>query len=88
MKLEWLQTTRDGDRIRVSRIPPTASAPHGGRRTVGVDGAALDLHATLSCGGGRSLLRYDPGTNTTTVLLGPPVNGGGVIAALPYPGTE
>jgi TolB protein len=32
------------------------------------------------------LFDYDPAANTSTVLLGPPLNGGGVIAALPYPG--
>ena len=53
---------------------------------VGFDGAALDLHATAACGGGQSLLRFDPGTNTSTVLLGPSVNGGGVSNAEPYPG--
>jgi len=29
---------------------------------------------------------FNPGQNSTTVVLGPPVNGGGVIAALAYPG--
>jgi TolB protein len=33
-------------------------------------------------------LDYDPAAGTSTVLLGPSVNGGGVIAALPYPGQE
>jgi hypothetical protein len=60
-------------------------------RSVGVVGAYdghLELHATLSCGSGESLVDYDPGTDTSTVLLGAPVNGGGVVAALPYPGYE
>ena len=52
----------------------------------GVNGSDLDLKATASCGGGQSLIDYNPSTNTSTVLLGPPVNGGGVIAAVPYPG--
>jgi hypothetical protein len=30
-------------------------------------------------------LTYDPSGNTTNVLLGPPVNGGGVKDALLYP---
>lgn len=51
---------------------------------LGVDGPALTLHASAACGGGQSLLRYDPGTNTTTVLLGSSVNGGGVGHAVPY----
>ncbi len=50
----------------------------------GFNGADLDLQATASCGGGQSLIGYSPGTNTSTVLLGPPVNGGGVIAAVPF----
>ena len=53
---------------------------------LGVDGSALVLHANAACGGGQSLLRFDPGTNTSTVLLGPSVNGGGVSDAVPYPG--
>jgi hypothetical protein len=55
---------------------------------VGVNGGHLDLRATLACGTGQSLLDYDPAANTSTVLLGPPVNGGGVIEAVPYPGQE
>ena len=60
--------------------------PHTSIHVVGVNGGHLDLHATVSCGGGKSLIDYDPAANTSTVLLGPPLNGGGVIAALPYPG--
>jgi TolB protein len=55
---------------------------------VGVNGSHLDLRASLACGSGESLLDYDPAANTSTVLLGPPVNGGGVIRAMPYPGQE
>jgi hypothetical protein len=51
----------------------------------GVAGDTLVLQATMSCGSGVSLLTYDPAANTSTVLLGPPVNGGGVIEAVPYP---
>jgi TolB protein len=51
---------------------------------LGVDGSALNLHASAACGGGQTLLRYDPGTNTTTVLLGPSVNGGGVSDAVAF----
>ena len=53
---------------------------------IGVDGSALDLQAKAACGGGQSLLRFDPEANTSTVLLGPPINGGGVIDAVPYKG--
>lgn len=51
----------------------------------GVAGDKLVLQATMSCGSGESLLTYDPVANTSMVLLGPPVNGGGVIEAVPYP---
>jgi hypothetical protein len=53
---------------------------------VGVNGDHLNLQAKLACGGGESLLDYNPAANTSTVLLGPSVNGGGVIDAVPYPG--
>ena len=55
-------------------------------QVIGADGAGLDLEAQAACGGGQSLLRYDPASNTSTVLLGPPVNGGGVIDAMPFAG--
>lgn len=55
---------------------------------LGVNGGHLNLLATVSCGTGESLLDFDPAANTSTVLLGPPVNGGGVIAALPYSGFD
>jgi hypothetical protein len=51
---------------------------------VGVNAGDLDIRAGLGCGGGKSLLDYNPAANTTTVLLGPPVNGGSVLQALPY----
>jgi hypothetical protein len=52
---------------------------------IGTSGAKLVLMATLACGAGVSLLTYDPPANRTTVLLGPPVNGGGVRSAVAYP---
>jgi TolB protein len=55
---------------------------------IGAYDGHLDLHATLSCGSGESLIDYDPVAGTSTVLLGPGVNGGGVDKALPYPGFE
>jgi hypothetical protein len=51
---------------------------------VGVNGGDLELRASLACGSGEALLDYNPTTNTTTVLLGPPVNGGSVLQVLPY----
>jgi hypothetical protein len=52
----------------------------------GVNGASLDLRATAACGGGQALFEYNPSANTSTVLLGPPLNGGGVIKAVPFAG--
>ena len=52
----------------------------------GVTGDKLLLLAKVGCGGTTSLLTYDPAANTSTVLLGPPVNGGGVTDALLYRG--
>jgi TolB protein len=54
----------------------------------GVSADKLVLQATMACGSGVSLLTYDPAANTSTVLLGPPVNGGGVTYAVPYPGQK
>jgi hypothetical protein len=67
--------------VSVPEVDPSKSV-----RVVGVNGGDLDLQATGSCGGGQSLLDYNPAAGTSTVLLGPPVNGGGVIDAVPYPG--
>lgn len=53
---------------------------------VGVNGGDLDLQARAGCGSGQSLIDYNPTAGTSTVLLGPTVNGGGVISAVPYPG--
>jgi hypothetical protein len=53
---------------------------------IGANGGHLDLKARAGCGGGQALIDYDPAAGTSTVLLGPPVNGGGVINAVPYPG--
>jgi hypothetical protein len=55
---------------------------------VGVNGDNLELHATVSCGSGESLFAYNPAAGTSTVLLGAPINRGGVIGAVPYPGQE
>lgn len=55
---------------------------------VGADGSGLLLQAELACGPGKALLRFDPVANTSTVLLGPPVNDGGVTAAVLYPGQD
>jgi TolB protein len=72
--------TPDGHTTKVS-VPGVDSS-------VLVAGATTDelvLMAKLGCGANTSLLTYDPAANTTTVLLGPPVNGGGAKDALLYP---
>lgn len=51
----------------------------------GASGDKLVLEAQAGCGPGTSLLAYDPAANSSTVLLGPQVNGGGVQAAIVYP---
>jgi TolB protein len=58
---------------------------HDSVDVLGAAGDKLLLKAYLGCGGGNSLLTYDPAADTSTVLLGPPVNGGGVTDALRFP---
>jgi TolB protein len=53
---------------------------------VGVHGDSLRLQANAACGGGVSLIDYDPAHNATTFLLGGPVNGGGVDSAVAFKG--
>lgn len=55
---------------------------------VGVNGDSLRLHAKAACGGGLEIVDYNPTTNTTTTLLGGPMNGGGVIDAIPFKGQQ
>jgi len=59
--------------------------------SVMVAGATADkllILGKVGCGGTTSLLTYDPAANTSTVLLGPPINGGGVTDARLYPDKE
>jgi hypothetical protein len=53
---------------------------------IGVNGDDIYLQARAGCGGGKALVDYNPSANESTVLLGPSVNGGGVINAVPYRG--
>jgi hypothetical protein len=39
----------------------------------------------VACGAGETLLWFNPVDNSTNLILGPPLNGGGVIDALVYP---
>jgi hypothetical protein len=57
---------------------------------VGTDGDALEVEATASCASGRnppgpSLMWFDAAADTTSVILGPPLNGGAVVGAISYP---
>ncbi len=53
---------------------------------VGASGDKLVIVGRVGCGGGKSLMTYDPAANTSTVLLGPPIgHGGGVERVVLYP---
>jgi len=52
---------------------------------LGATGNQLALQASLSCGGGKSLFWFQPASSAETVLLGPPLNGGAVLKAIPFP---
>lgn len=52
---------------------------------LGAANGELALQATVACGSGQSALWFNPSKNTSTVVLGPPLNGGGVQVAVPYP---
>ncbi|CAN5230320.1 hypothetical protein BH09ACT8_BH09ACT8_56350 [soil metagenome] len=60
--------------------------PHteGSVNVIGVNGAHLVLQSHNGCERGESLLDYDPATNTSTALLGPSINGGGVLNTVAY----
>ena len=73
----------------VSKVSVPNVDPSHSIYVIGVHGGNLDLKATVAgCGPAQSLLEYDPAAGTTTVLLGPPLNGGAVISAVPYPGQQ
>lgn len=52
---------------------------------IGVSADRLVVVAGDGCGGGKSLLTFDSVANTSVVLLGPPINGGGVTGARLFP---
>jgi hypothetical protein len=88
----FLQSAGACGSMFLSRLTPdghtTKVTVPGVDSSVLVAGATADelvLMAKLGCGANTSLLAYDPAANTSTVLLGPPVNGGGVKDALLYP---
>ena len=57
-------------------------------QVIGAHQTQLALLAQMACGSGETLFWFDPATATESPLLGPQVNGGGVLAALPYPGLQ
>jgi hypothetical protein len=72
--------TPDGHTTRVD-VPGMSQSVF----VTGAVGDKLVLEGHMDCGGGTALVSYEPGTNTSTVLLGPPVNGGGVKDAILLP---
>jgi TolB protein len=54
----------------------------------GATGDKLILEGHMDCGGGTALVSYDPSAHTSTVLLGPNLNGGGVTEAILFPEGE
>jgi hypothetical protein len=73
--------TPDGHTERV-KIPGVSDSAD----LVGVSGDKLVIVGQVGCGGGDSLVTYDPAANTSTVLLGPPItNGGGIEGIRLYP---
>lgn len=58
----------------------------GSIEVIGVNGDALRLRGDAACGGGIALVDWNPSTNTTTFLLGGPLNGGGVSSAVAFKG--
>jgi hypothetical protein len=75
--------TPDGHTTRVN-VPGMSQSVF----VTGATGDKLMLQGHMDCGGGTSLVTYDPAANTSTVLLGPPVNGGGVTEAILFRGKE
>ena len=90
----FLQSAGACGTMFLSRLTPDmhttrVDVPGVDSSSVVVAGATADklvLLAKVGCGGTTSLLTYDPSANTSTVLLGPPINGGGVTEALLYGG--
>jgi TolB protein len=76
-------------KLQVNRLTKPVTVPGVVRGdsifVLGVANGQLALQATVACGGGQSALWFNPAKNTATVVLGPPLNGGGVQAAVPYP---
>jgi hypothetical protein len=56
-----------------------------GQVVLGTNSGLIGLQTTGSCGGpGLSALWFDPSTGTSSVVLGPPLNGGSVLDAVAF----
>jgi len=67
-------------RVEVPGVDPTKTIV-----VLGSHDDQLVLQASPACGGGQSLLWFSPSADTTTVVLGPPLNGGAVLGGLLSP---
>jgi TolB protein len=67
-------------------LPATAHADPDASPAPAAHGVEAPLGAVpwAQVGPGWTLAMWSPAANTTTVLLGPPVNGGTVLQVLPY----
>ena len=83
MVLEKLNTDKTTSPVSVPDTDPTKSI-----QVIGASGGDLILRGFPSCGPGEALMDYDPAANTSTVLLGPPLNGGSVSTAVAYRGQD
>lgn len=83
MILEKLNADTTTSPVSVPDTDPAKSI-----QVIGVSGGDLILRGFPSCGPGEALMDYDPTANTSTVLLGPPLNGGSVTTAVAYPGQD
>jgi len=88
----FLQSTGACGTVFLSKLTPDGHTTRvkipGVSDDVFVAGATNDrllVRGQVGCSGTTSLVSYDPAANTSTVLLGPPVNGGGVSQAVLYP---
>jgi hypothetical protein len=88
----FLQSAGACGTVFLSRLTPDGHTTRvdvpGMSESVSVTGVAGDkfvLQGQVDCGPGTALVTYDPAANTSTVLLGPTVNGGGVNEAILFP---
>jgi hypothetical protein len=79
---------RDDVTRKLTKVSVPNVDDHKSINVLGVYHGHLELQAALSCGNGEALVDYDPTAGTSTVLLGPTVNGGSIVNAMVYPGYE